>query len=173
MCIRVLYFHEFNFHCLSNWRKIFCRLSDDRVPQMPDVGPLVLCQDKERPSTRHLHMPKMSAISGQEHSGQEHSGQTERREDKRPQLILAFTSIFRPDSHLLISLFLFHCFVLFTPLLDTSNYCPPSIVLPVCTCLIPMYQFSWSIHQWIKFSTSIANGIRSMFWSATTGNTSS
>ena len=54
---------------------------------MPDVGPLVLCQDKERPSTRHLHMPKMSAISGQEHSGQEHSrqehsGQTERREDE-------------------------------------------------------------------------------------------
>ena len=59
---------------------------------MPDVGSLVLCQDKERPSTRHLHMPKMSATSGQEHSrqehsgqehsGQEHSGQTERREDE-------------------------------------------------------------------------------------------
>ena len=118
-----------------------CGTSDDWVPQMPDVGPLVLCQDKERPSTRHLHMPKMSAISGQEHSRQEHSGQTERREDEWPQLILAFTSIFRPDSHLLISLFLFHCFC----------YSPPFWILPINThrllCFLyvpaswPMYQF--------------------------------
>ena len=109
-----------------------CGMSDDWVPQMPDVGSLVLCQDKERPSTRHLHMPKMSAISGQEHSRQEHSGQTERREDEWPQLILAFTSIFRPDSHLLISLFLFHCLC----------YSPPSgyfQLLPTIYCASCMY----------------------------------
>ena len=103
-----------------------CGSSNDWVPQMPDVGPLVLCQDKERPSTQHLHMPKMSAISGQEHSRQEHSrqehsGQAERREDEWSQLILAFTSNFRPDSHLLISLFLFHCLC----------YSPPFLILPI------------------------------------------
>ena len=117
-----------------------CGTSDGRVSQMQDVGPLVLCQDKERPSPWCLHMPKMSATAEQEHDGQ-----TERSEEKRSQFILAFTSIFRPDSNFL---FLLHCLC----------YSHPFRILPIITHRLLCYpSLPHAMYQLCLINTSVNN----------------